>query len=237
MITVEENLLIMQALDKIKENPSYQLNEEEWVAFVGWQAREKVIRVVDTIQTDGVQRGELTNILDAQNKYVQKKIRRHAAELTEAWSEKCFDIALERCGLGKNLILPAVVRRCLIELKVHHDLCKRFFDSYTAEYISQQPSNMPPQEYDPNALSVNQQADELGLTLVALDRKRGQYFGPMVGGDYRVALINFCTDGAIKLPFIDLAEGQRQPVVGDNVKMKFSNETLVVSVQERQWRR
>lgn len=240
MITNEENILIMQALNKLKENPSYHLTEEELEAFIGWMARKimfDAIDAIDTIQTDGLPRGELTITLDAQSEYVQKKIRRHATELTEAWPEECFDIALERCGLGKNLILPAVVRRCLIELLVHHDLFRQFFDSYTAEYISQQPSNMPPQEYDPNALTVNQMAAALGLTLVAPNTKRGQYFGQMVGGDYRVALIKFRTDGAIKLPFKYLAEGQRRPVVGDNVKMKFSNEVLVVNVLERQrWR-
>jgi len=191
MITNEENILIMQALNKLKENPSYHLTEEELEAFIVWRARKimfDAIDAIDTIQTAGLPRGELTITLDAQSKYVQTKIRWHATKLTEAWPEECFDIALERCGLGKNLILPAVVRRCLIELQVHHDLCR-------------------------------------------------QYFGQMVGGDFRVALIKFRTDGAIKLPFRYLAEGQRRPVVGDNVKMKFSNEVLVVNVLERQrWR-
>lgn len=94
-----------------------------------------------------------------------------------------------------------------------------------------------PTKIYPNALSVNQQADELELTLVAPDRKRGQYFGQMVGMDHRAALIKFCKDGAVKLPFKDLTAGQGRPEIGDSVKMKFSNEVLVVNVLERQrWR-
>lgn len=89
------------------------------------------------------------------------------------------------------------------------------------------------QGYDVNAATIGRQAEEMGLTMVEPDRRRGQYFGSMVGVDHRAALIKFCKDGAVELPFKDLAAGQRRPVVGDSVKMKFSNEALVVNVQER----
>lgn len=87
--------------------------------------------------------------------------------------------------------------------------------------------------YNVNAPTVEQQAAELGLSLVEPDTERGQYVGPLVGEDHRAGLVKYARTKAIELPFKDLADDQSRPSIGDTVRMKFKAGDLTVSVSER----
>ncbi len=86
------------------------------------------------------------------------------------------------------------------------------------------------QGYDVNAPTVDAQAAALGLTMITPDIERGQYYGPVVGGDHRAALVKSSRDKAVDLPYVKLADGQEKPGLGEMVKMKFTGGELTVSL-------
>lgn len=89
------------------------------------------------------------------------------------------------------------------------------------------------QGFNVKAATIDVQAKELGLDLVAPNTDRGQYVGPVVGIDHQSALIKFARDKSIGLPFVELADEQDRPVVGDTVRMKYKADKLVVSMAEK----
>jgi hypothetical protein len=86
------------------------------------------------------------------------------------------------------------------------------------------------QGYDVNAPTVDAQASALGLTMIAPDIERGQYYGPVVGIDHRAALVKSSRNGAIDLPYAELKKGQEKPAKGDMVELKFAGGTLTVGL-------
>lgn len=89
------------------------------------------------------------------------------------------------------------------------------------------------QGFDVNAPTIDQQADQLGLTMTQPDRNRGIYVGPMVGQDHRAGLVKYAREKAVELPFEELAKNQSKPRLGETVKMKFEANKLAVSVVEK----
>jgi len=89
------------------------------------------------------------------------------------------------------------------------------------------------QGFDVNAPTVEEQAGNLGLTMIEPDLQRGQYVGPMVGQDHRAGLIKYAREKGVELPFNALADGQARPKMGETVRMKFTKGELAVSVAER----
>ena len=84
-----------------------------------------------------------------------------------------------------------------------------------------------------HAMTVERQAEHLGLILKDPDRDRGQYFGPVVGLDHRAALVKYTRTQAVELPLVAVGEGQRRPEMGDSVRMAFKGGELKVSIAEQ----
>ncbi len=80
---------------------------------------------------------------------------------------------------------------------------------------------------DPNAPTIGEQAQEMGLQIKEPDRERGQYFGTVVAQDHRASLIKVKRDEAIELPFAQMP-GVR-PRVGEALRLGFKAGTLSVS--------
>ncbi len=81
-----------------------------------------------------------------------------------------------------------------------------------------------------SVLSVDKQAEQLGLVLFVPNRNRCTIIGMMVGEDYRAALIKFTPSQAVELPFNELADGQDRPEIVDTVKMVFKAGVLKVAI-------
>lgn len=80
---------------------------------------------------------------------------------------------------------------------------------------------------DPNAPTVGELAQEMGLQIKEPDRERGQYFGTVVAQDHRASLIKVKRDEAIELPFAQMP-GAR-PRIGEALRLGFKAGTLSVS--------
>jgi len=91
------------------------------------------------------------------------------------------------------------------------------------------------QGYDINALTVAQQAQDLGLSLKAPDQTRGQYFGVVVGLDHRAGLVKYNRTSAVELPFSSIGKGLA-PEIGQSYRLSFNNGELTVSVALRSGR-
>lgn len=89
------------------------------------------------------------------------------------------------------------------------------------------------QGFDVNAATVDQQAEKFGWSMKIPDRTRGQYFGQVVAVDHRACLIKVNRENVVALPFVELAEGQSRPQMGDSVRMSFKGGELTVSMAER----
>lgn len=86
---------------------------------------------------------------------------------------------------------------------------------------------------DPDAPTVFQQAEELGLTIKAVDKERGQYFGTVIAQDHRASLVKVNTREVIELPFSDV-RGQK-PRMGEALRIGFKSGALsVTSIQAAQ---
>lgn len=89
---------------------------------------------------------------------------------------------------------------------------------------------------DVNALTIEQQAETLGLALVEPDRQRGRYVGPVVGADHRASLVKYARGNAIEVPLAELAKGQTRLQLGDTARVEFNKGDMVVKVAERESR-
>lgn len=89
------------------------------------------------------------------------------------------------------------------------------------------------QGLDPNARTVEEQAEETGFVIQEPNRMRGQYYGPVVAVDHRASLVKYARQNVILLSFTELAKEQERPKLGDAVRMDYKNGQLSVEVANR----
>lgn len=223
--TNEEEVLISQALEKLCENPDYRLSEEEWVAVASAFARKLLLSTPLAAMPDPDDGpAKLDRAMSSLHPYIQQKIRRFEQDLLSAAASGSFVEMLDRCGLHENLVSQSVVETCLCELQVHRELSREAFDQYP------HPPHPFGREINPDAPTVLEIAERMGLKMIQPDVQRGHYVGRMVGYDYQGGLIKYANEKCIELPFLWLAPGQARPILGETVRMKFTNGDLAVSV-------
>lgn len=85
--------------------------------------------------------------------------------------------------------------------------------------------------------TVAQQAERLGLVLGEPNRKRGQYFGTVVGLDYRASLMKYANTRAFEVPLNAFADGASRPTMGDSFQIGFNEGVISLRMAERMTRR
>lgn len=180
---------------------------------------------------------KVPNTLDAQILYVQRRIRWHEQDIAKVMgsglSDSECETALRHFGLRPDLVSLPLVLECLEDLKNEQleQLERRFGELLVYMAFS------PVAEYDQHSVSVEEQASELGLALIAPNTERAQYVGQMVAEDNNFGLIVDVRERAIKFFFWDMADGQRRPKIGDLVQLKFKKGALLVTVAEKTYGR
>lgn len=197
------------------------LLEAEWIVVS--QAQDFLWRLPLSIQPAGEPCNEVTITLNEQNKYVQNRIKHNETALIEAWQMGVFSEMLEQCGLSEKHVSQSVVQKCLCELQIEHDFRRELFYRHHPE----------DEIFDPQALTIQEQAAERGLAIIKPNTQRGMYAGPMVAEDYRACLIKFANEMAVELPFWVLDGVQARPRLGDLVRLNFLQGEAIVSIGER----
>lgn len=237
MATVDERNLVLQGYAKCTKDPIYHPTQEErqagvtvineWVDCIE-MIKQHLVHGANTMQPDESPQGKITSIFDAQNPYVQKKIRRHHKELIEIearrhdLSDSDLDVVLKRYGLRGDLVSPDDVWTCLFELRQeifhHYIMCEYELGEEALQH------------YDFNLYPVEKMAEELELELIEINKKRYTIVGLVICVDNRAALIKFCNGKVVRLPFMYLAQGQDRPKISDTVQIKMNEGVLEVRV-------
>ena len=89
------------------------------------------------------------------------------------------------------------------------------------------------QGLDVNALSVLEQVKPLGMTVVEPDRKRGQYFGSVVGLDHRAAMLKVSRTDLLELALVALPAELEKPRMGDTIRLGFKNGEQSINIMSR----
>lgn len=210
--TEDELILIKQAAKRLAEDPSYRLHAEEIQAFICARMRGVLKNMLRFGTPEDTPLESPTCTLDSQPPYIQKMIRRHEMEIRLALARNTEEFLTVLAARRIN-VSPDVVQCCLAEL-INEKSIRNLLG------------------YSPDEVSVEQQAEQMGLVMVNPNRQRGQYVGPVVGMDHRSALIEFARGKAVELPLEELTVGQERPEFGRMVRMKFKNGALVVSMAE-----
>lgn len=184
------------------------------------KARYFLLHLPFSIQPDEPPNNAATKTFNAQSVYVRNRLKRHQAELVQAWGNGCLTRMLEHCGLRENLVSPDVAQCCLCELEVEKELRRQLFYRYRPAH----------EKFDPDAPNIEQLAAEYKLTIVKPNTERGHYAGIVVGLDYRAALIKFADNKALELPLWVFEKEQRTPCVGDALQVRFSQGVLTVKL-------
>lgn len=162
------------------------------------------------------------SVFKEQSSYVQAKIIKYEKNIMAALESKnivLLDNCLIQAGLWRpDLISLDTLGRCLAERQVRREMVEAIYALYPGEVST---------DFDPNSPWVGEQAENLGLTIVAPDLSRGMYSGSCAGLDFQSSLIKFGTKKAIVLPFAAFDDQlQPRPTIGDKLLIQFQNQNV-----------